>query len=248
MVHAPFRVRWYYMGGWIVFFLTGLFLVAGLVIGATFLSTLEEEVAFDQNAVKADGIVINKSTRSQRSGRRTTTVYEVTYRYRVDGNEITQRADVSKSDWDQAIIGKSIPLEYLKSDPNQSRPTWDGGGFHWGRLTWLGSLSFVLLSLAIGIFIFNWKRASNKLTLLGQGTAFRGIVTKIESRQEGKISNNYLIYVFRDDNGQEVIGEEGPLNRHFAKRWQPGEKITVVVDPEDPNKRIADLFELREIM
>lgn len=245
MIAVPFHVRWYYMGGWVVFFLIGLFLVVGLVFGATFLSTLDKELAFDREAVKTEGVVINKSTRSQRSGRRTTTVYEITYRYRADGNEFTQRVDVSRSDWDMAIIGASIPLEYLKSDPNQSRPIWDGGGFHSGRLTLLGTMSIAFLGAALGISVFNWRRAQGKITLLAHGTPVRGIVSKIESRQEGKVSNNYLVYVYRDDHGEDVIGEEGPLSRRFSKRWQPGDEITIVIDPENPDKRMADLFELR---
>jgi hypothetical protein len=247
MVQVPLRAWWYYYtGGWAMVLLVGWFIVAGFFSGASFISALDKEVAFEREAVKTQGIVNNKSTRRSRPGNKA--VYELTYRYRVGENDITRCVVVSKRDWDLAIIGGSIPLEYLKSDPNQSRPAWDGGGFHWSEVALAGCVSVVCLGFAIGLLLFFWRSGRSSVTLLAQGTTARGIVKKIESRREGRVSNTYLVYVFHDEKGQEVIGEEGPLTRRLAKRWQPGDEITIVIDPENPKRRVADLFELRETM
>jgi len=246
MSTATGNLRWHFMGGWITLLVSGLFLFAGIGVGVGAWTSLESEQNFAKEGVATTAKVTAKTTRQERSRRSTRTVYVVSYRYEVDGKPYQGRADVPRADWEALLINGQLPIEYLRSDPSQSRLTLDGGGFHFGTVTILFGVSVICLVVGLAIAFFTWRKASAKIDFLSSGDVVRGTVVEIQPRQEGKVANHYLIYAFRDASGQEVRGEEGPLSRRLYKRWaQAGQPIGVIVDPHDPSKHMADLFEAR---
>jgi hypothetical protein len=245
------RLRWLYLRGpfwWIGLGLT----VVGLVLLPVAVLLWQQEEGFQQRSVRAVATITGKETRRDkkvgRKGEQTfETVHLLKYTFQdADGRPVQGKARVSAEAWGRANTGDRRTIEYDREDPSDSRLVEAAAPIQWGLLLLGGiGLLFTLvgLTLATIAFVDSGRRARR----VRDGTPALGVVDGVyENDAVLKVAGTYrLAYHFEDEAGTTWQGRGPAQPWSLAARWDAGERILVLYDPQNPGRNEADVWEAR---
>ncbi|HLW64682.1 MAG TPA: DUF3592 domain-containing protein [Gemmataceae bacterium] len=246
------KLRWRYYGGGaaIVAIVAGLFLGTIFVLVGYFVRQNEEEYA--KNGIASNATVTGKDQRmepptGQKGGPRVT--YTLHYRYQDAQGQTHDGGDsVDANFWNQYQKGQAVQIEYLRDRPERSRITVGRSFFQkWGYILALAA-GCVLLAGVLVLGVGGWFWAGRKMQLVRDGEPSRGVVTDLEAKSSGaqnRQTSYRLRFQFIDSTGVERYGKSVWLPRALESRWQAGDSILVLQDPNNPERFEADIFEAR---
>lgn len=238
------ELRAHYFGGsgararvW-VFVLAGLALsIAGAVAAMT-------EWRFASQGVIAKARVVDRGEQAAGGKRAKTMLYWLRCSFQdASHQDFELQTDVDHEAWAAHPVDSTIDVVYVASDPATNRLA--------GQSQWLGPMAVVsggLALLGFGLFDFikRRSRASRSAAFILGGKAFAGRVTDVATDRKDKNSEYFVYYEFPVADGQLVSGRTEVPSVKVRHRWNHGDTIVVVVDPSDPSKHEADLFEARQ--
>jgi hypothetical protein len=226
----------------LVFWL-GLFLAGfGAIFLAVGWTVMRRERQYEAEGRVGEAIVITKAieraTRSGSSGRRTSTEYNVTYRFTApDGRPYQGRQDVSISTWDRLREQEPVQIQYVASDPSTSRIAGESserGGYVFAAI---GLVAALIGAALLGRSV---SSANHKARIWSQGTPADAIVSAVDETNV-KINRRTMWvvrYQYRDHSGNSHDGTSEYLAREKANAWKTGDSIRVRFDPQKPDMSV----------
>lgn len=172
------------------------------------------------------------------------------YQYVVDGKQFTGTARVSESQWQQAVIGQPLQIQYLPDRPEQQHL---GSGL---ALTWSLSWGFFPMTLAIifwtsayNTFRAGIRNVQRQVRLICDGEPALAIVDKYEVRKTRKgrsyVSEFGYTYLVVDEKRQQHLEQVEESNDIPFLPISPGDVLLVLYDPQDVSLHTIDRFDAR---
>ncbi len=202
--------------------------------------------AFEERSAGADASVVEKGQEELSNGDRR---YWLRYRWQDPGGvERDGLAGVRWDAWQLHREGDPLPIRYLPEEPERSSYA-DPEGVEW----WVLPLIFGAVGLVFGgvgwfLALGSWFDSGRIVQLLLEGSVAVGRVSAIEENLNVRINRRHprlVVYEFKDTSGKSRTARGPNLPRHLEDRWKPGDPITVVYDPADPERSVLDLFDER---
>lgn len=264
MSMSPAHLYWRYLNtpAWwfgLVFGTVGCLVLAVPYWSAT--NADEEDRQFAANGVRATAKITFKNQGTQpvgAPGRTPVPFFSVVYLYQDStGQNHTGSANVTAETWSRHTIGDSISIEYVGDSPDKSRllaphtsETPVASVRWWG----LGpALICVGLILVLAALLRAWRRTRvirHGVPALGRvvGTqaAVSWLVQILQMQRANKTLSYYLRYTFTDQSGSAREGLTPELPTDMETRWQPGDPILVLYDPNNVLHHEVDLFGARQ--
>jgi hypothetical protein len=224
-------------------FWVGLFL---LPFGAIFLAigavTIQQERQFQREGEVAEGIVLTKAiqqaTRSGSNGRRSSTEYNVTYRFTApDGQSYEGTQDVSVAAWDGLREQEPVQVQYVASDPSTNRIA---GEESWAIGYIFPGIGIVAAAIGAVLLARSLRSSTRKARIWVEGAAAEATVSAVE---ETNVTVNkrpmwIVRYQYRDHLGQMHDGTSDYMSGDKANAWKRGDTIRVRFDRQEPNTNV----------
>ncbi len=251
MILSAARLRWLYLRGpfwWIGLGLT----VVGLILLPVALWMWRQEKGFQERTVRAVATITGKETRLDKKvgtkGEETfETVHLLKYTFQdAAGRPAQGKARVSAEEWGRANSGDTRAIEYDGQDPTDSRFAEAAAPIQWGMLLFGGiGLLFTLIGLMLAAIAF--MNSGSRARLIRMGTPALGVVDGVHENDAAlKVAETYrLAYHFEDETGTTWQGRGPAQPWSLAARWDVGENILVLYDPQNPRRNEADVWEAR---
>jgi 4-amino-4-deoxy-L-arabinose transferase-like glycosyltransferase len=261
MALSPSRVFWKYLNSpawWVGLVLTvvGIVLLAIWQVAST--SSEEEQRRFTVAGVRTTARItmINFNPPvAQKPGQPPEQSYAVVYQYQdAAGHNHGGSFNIRMEERSCYNIGDSLPIEYLKDNPENSRQLDSGTPAAPPFFKWFG---LVLLCGGPVLFLFALARAWRRMRIVRHGIPVLGRVLGIQTavplyiqilqmQRADKTPSHYLRYSFQDPGGsiREVLGPELPVG--METRWQPGDPVLVLHHPNNIKRQIVDIFGARQ--
>jgi len=214
----------------------------GMLVGSFFL--FQNTVSFLDNAVKAQGVVIDL-VRSRSSD---STTYAPTVRFTTAQGVMIEFTSGTSSNPPSYSRGEQVNVLYLESDPDDAKI--DSFFSVWGAAVIVGVIGLVFFLVGLGIIMRGIRKAKTKQFLLERGvrinTQFQSVGrntnTKVNGRHPYMITSQWQnpktskMHVFESD------------NIWFDPEEQiKSDTIMVFIDPKDPSRYYMDISFLPEL-
>lgn len=223
----PRAVRWTGTGKAVLGIAGFLFagaVAAGVVLGIAASRDAERARLLREESVAVEGTV-TRLWRSRGDERQ----YWVAYRYAASGREYHGTARLSLPSWRLLAVGAPVPVHYVRSKPEISRPFRD---------TWSGMPPWVPFAAAFalaGAGLLAILAPFRQRRLLREGRAAPAVVTRLESvhhRGRAARSEVRIHYAFALLSGATAYGKGGPMKNPP----DVGSAIAVIYQPDDPRR------------
>lgn len=177
---------------------------------------------------------------------------EVSYEFPASGGVLVQgQSGVEWSVWDQLNAGDVVDVVYQTSDPSKNR-AWFGFNSGERAAMGFGGLSILLMALAATQFIRGITKVAGEVALLRDGSLVAGEILQAEatgSSRRGQVLAIRYVYEFtaRDSFAAAPARRKADYTTSFGVKspLRPGERVTVVLDAERPDRSVIDVFNLR---
>jgi hypothetical protein len=251
MILSAARLRWLYLRG--PFWWMGLGLTAvGLVLLPAALWMWRQEKGFQERSVRAVATITGKETRlDKKVGRKGEQTFETVHLLKYTfpdaaGRPVQGKARVSADEWGQANAGDTRAIEYDGEDPRDSRLVEAAAPIRWGLLLF-GGTGLLFTSVGLTLAAIALVDSGRRARLVRNGTPALGVVDGVEENDAAlKVAGTYrLAYHFEDGAGATWQGRGPAQPWSLAARWDAGEDILVLYDPQNPRRNEADVWEAR---
>jgi len=216
---------------WFFFTLIFLLVGAGLLVAGGVL--LQQEQRYSTDGAEATGRVVDKYTRRS-SGRSRSTRYIVLYEFDTpDGFHISGQDSIGSGRWNSLRRGDSVPVEYVKSQPEKNRVA--------GESEY--TVSLVLSGIGGGVALvagfFFWKslgRVRTALRLWREGVRTEGAVAEVKATNVriNRVTQWMIHYTYHDYGGRQQRGKSDYLPPDEAQAWKAGDTGVVRYDQNRP--------------
>jgi hypothetical protein len=244
---SPLRLRWLYLRGPFWWMGLGSVLCSMVLYLVGFLIWQSEE-GFQKHAVQTMAKVRSKTQEHVQKGNKGREIaYMLLYTFSdAAGQPHEGNVRASHQDWQRAKPGDTLAIEYDSTNPETSRRAGTEAHVDWG-LWILGGIGSIFAAMGISLAAIAFVNARARARLIQYGTPALGIAGEVvENDAALKVSGTYrLLYNFTDASGQTREGRGPAQPWSLAARWDPGETILVLYDPDNPSRNEADVFEAR---
>jgi hypothetical protein len=205
-----------------------IFVVAGTVASIGSVGEWRDARRFEQDALTAQGAVVETSLEGATRDGNQSTRYRVTYRFTpADGTELEQTEEIPLEVWETLAAGDAVTVRYLPDDPAGAR-------MRSATPAWVPPLvAAVTAAFAVlGVLVARpgWRRLLVLVRVQRNGVTAQASVTEVAPA--GVVVNRVpqwrLKYEFRDQRGERHEGESDYLRPHEAAEWQAGDRGTVL--------------------
>ena len=222
-------------------------LLWALVGGALLCGTawmLDQDYLFAFVAKPAHAIVERKYVKVSHGKHGPSYTPHLVYRYQAGPLAAECDAAVQSDTYASVAEGGSIPVLYLPEEFADNRIDLPAENRQVSIITY----ALVAASLVVavgGAFILRYNVRQNKINryLLAGGLSCQGTVTdvKFDLVGKGRTKRYYLIFHFRDNQGNERTGRSWYLKRGDENLWQENSAIRVFFDPNNSKSFTLDL-------
>jgi hypothetical protein len=231
----PYQSVWLGMSLWL--------LVTSGLLGWGGWQTYENHL-FADHARPVTGTVIDRGVSVSHGRGGTTYHYSLAYNYQADNLGVTCRTSVLGSTYGAFAIGDPIPLLYLPEKPSDSRinALAEDESLR-NKAFMVCALGLIALVAGAGISSYViWRNKINR-RLIATGLSCEGRVTSVDWDLVGKQQTMayYLVFIFRDNRGQEIMGKTWHLRPGEENAWREGQPIQVYYDTTRPECFTVDL-------
>jgi hypothetical protein len=173
----------------------------------------------------------------------------VAFEFRDEAGQVHQgTTSLGRAEWERLQPGDRLAVIYLRTEPSVyrlARPAWGTIGVGlavgvFGGLMGLGGVALVLRRVAA---------INEQVRLVTTGQPVLGLIDAVQEVKGSKGSVTYtLAYRYLPDAGDPSARVRNGTCERLSWRapsWQPGGPILVLVDPDDPERHAADLFDAR---
>jgi hypothetical protein len=230
---TAFRLWWYYaLNSYLPLAILLTLTSPGFLI--IMLAVRGEDQRYAREGVAGEATVLSKSRLPTKSGWTNTVRYRFAAR---DGRTVEASGTIPDGRWALLNEGDRIPIQYLASDPGQSRPAYVGEGER-DILGMIGIGSAVgLMAFALLLLFFCWRGIARRIRLLRRGTPTLAEIVDVH-QQFG-----VLHYRYRDAAGRE---HKDRMSRNSQTRTlQRGDTLRLVYDPSRPARHEVDVLGVR---
>lgn len=221
----------------------GIFLLVGLPLFVVSLYFFYTDWRFSRDARSTEGTVLTKEirrsvdTRSDRPGGRSETRhYEVTYRFKIDGNTLEGRDELSQGDWERLRERGPVGVLYLPQTPSSSRLA---GNRPWLMKVMFGVLGLIFTTIGGTSVLHSIRHARLEAWLRQHGVSTQGTVTDLRERNVriNKVPLWRLQYEYRDYQGHPHVRTIDMLADE-AEHWNVGNIGKVLYDSKRPTEAV----------
>jgi hypothetical protein len=151
------------------------------------------------------------------------------------------------SEWEALSVGRKLEVQYLPADPTRHF-VGDRAGPFFPYLLFAGA-QVLCLGFAVRFAVRGVRRVARQRSLLRTGDRRVAVIRRV-TEEQGKRGRLWLTTIeFRfpdplmspDSDGYLAYWEVAGRNR---RRWAPGDRLTVAVNPRDPADHVLDVFGL----
>jgi hypothetical protein len=164
----------------------------------------------------------------------------------VAGRPVQGKARVSVEEWGRANTGDTRAIEYDGKDPADSRFVEAAAPIQWGLLLF-GGVGLLFTAVGVMLAAIAFMDSGSRARLVRKGTPALGVVDGVHENDAALIvAGTYrLAYHFEDEAGTTWQGRGPAQPWSLAARWDAGESILVLYDPQNPSRNEADVWEAR---
>jgi len=247
------RLLWLYLHGafWWVGLGCALFGLTLILLG---LSLWWGEQRFQEHIVRVTAKVTGKEkgfeTRDSKNGKVSEMAYHVVFVFSDAGGQQHQgKMRVTAEDWNYAKSGDDLEIEYDSTDPGTSRRPGTEVHAVWGLLLLGGIGAFFAFVIGIPLATTALVQSVRRAHLVWHGAPALGVVSEVAKNDSALQVNGQgtyrMVYSFTLENGATYDGRGPAQPWSLAARWDPGENILVLYDPQNPRHNEADVWESR---
>ncbi|MBI4584822.1 MAG: DUF3592 domain-containing protein [Planctomycetes bacterium] len=228
------------------FFFGAIWALVGTIFFVVGIASFNSEREIQQSGVRAEATLVEKI---HRSGKDNSSTYLLKYVFHdAAGQEHIRESQVNWETWRQFEDGSKLPIVYLPGNPSRNRLGGELAESEWTLALVFGSLGFILGGIGWILVLRGVGKAWRAVQVLQNGVVVEGRVTSVERAPNVKINKRhpqFFRYRFKGPDGQDYQGESPYLPPRLEDKWQTGDPIPVVYDPDDPARHQPDIFGLR---
>jgi hypothetical protein len=217
----------------IVLWVGAIFVVAGSIACVASIGEWRAALAFERDALEAQGTVVARSIQAASRESNSSTRYLMTFRFTANTGateDVTE--DLPFDDWEALAEGSTLSVRYLPGDPSTARTREPN--------PWVPPLTvgFTGVFVVLGALLARSgvRRALAILRVQRDGVDAPGTVIEVAptNMRINRVQQWQARYEFRDREGRRQTGVSELLAPHEAAEWGPNELVVVRYDPRSP--------------
>ncbi|MGE0154670.1 MAG: DUF3592 domain-containing protein [Reyranellaceae bacterium] len=209
-----------------------VFLLVGLGLWGAVAFVLGESLDKAENGRRVQGIVLEANDNQPpvvefRTG---------------DGQRIRLEGRISVSPTPYRV-GETIGVFHDPQDPSDALI--DAFAERWFLPLLFGGFAAAFSAIGLGFVLARWRAAAGRRRLLRHGLRFDGRIAGFEQARFTKLDGRrpwQALVTWTDAQGTAHSGHSEMLREDPAARFRLGDRVTVLVDRDDPGRVLVDLF------
>jgi len=218
----------------VVLWVGAIFIVAGSIACVASIGEWRAALAFERDALLAQGTVVAKNIEAASRESNSSTRYFMTFRFTANDGAAHDVAEELPFDaWEPLDEGSKLDVRYLPGNPSTAR-TRDPSPWWVPPVTIAFTAAFVVLGALLARS--QVRRALAILRVQRDGVEAPGTVIEVAPTniRINRIQQWQARYEFRDREGRRQTGVSELLAPHEAVDWGPNELVVVRYDPRSP--------------